>query len=89
MLQSEFYLMKSKMHRLKHVLKDAHETMKGVKSSIKNSAILRNLTPRRPILSNDTHWTGNHDVLLQHTRIGTFLQEACGNENANFCMNRS
>ena len=28
-------------------------------------------------------------MLLQHTRIGAFLQEACGNENTNFRIDRS
>ena len=48
--------MKEIMSALVNVLQRAQETLRDEKSSIKNSAALRNLITCKPILENENRW---------------------------------
>ena len=79
----------TKMPQLRSAIDGVHDNMKDVKSSIKNAAKLRDLSAHRPILSNETRWTGKHDVLLQHTHLNDSMEEAFEDPVVNFRMSRS
>jgi hypothetical protein len=58
------------------------ETMKAAKNSIKNRAILRNLTSLSPQLDNKTRWSSKATMLHKFVRIREPLIEASEHENA-------
>ena len=87
LLNSETQYMISNAPVLANVLDSIHETMVGVKGSIKNTAVLRSLTNLRPEIGNATRWTGWGRMLRKYIRIRPCLLEATENEDANIPMN--
>ena len=58
------------------------DTMKSAKNSLKNAALLSNLTKLKPVLYNKTRWSGKHDMLQRFIRIRQDLIDVSVHENA-------
>ena len=74
---------------LDNKIESIQKTMRQCKKSIKNMAILRNLTMYRPILYNKTRWSGKHHVLKRFVEIRDALIEAQDNPEGTFYLNAS
>ena len=74
---------------LNHTIDAVHATMLECKSRIKNRAVLRNLTKRKPTMHNATHWPGKVDVLSQFRIAHDDLETALEHDDATFAMNTS
>lgn len=60
--------------QLRSTIESVHATMRGAKK-LKNSALLRNLTPLNPIMHNATRWSGKLHMLARFVRIREELIE--------------
>lgn len=58
---------------LNHTIESVHKAMKYARVKLKNAAVLRNITDLRPIMNNDTRWSGKHDILLRLKSISEEL----------------
>lgn len=66
----------SETPQLGEQLSSVHETMLSASNSIKNSAVLRNLTDLHTIKPNDTRWSGKYFMLERFSRIRADLIKA-------------
>ena len=74
---------------LSTTLTSVHEIMRNVKSKLKNTAVLRKLTKLKPLLSNDTRWSGKVAVVRRFIDIKEQLIEASEHEDSDFFVNTS
>jgi hypothetical protein len=74
---------------LKNAISGVATTMKEARMSLKNAAILSELTPLKPILYNKPHWSGKFQVLDRFLRIRPALIEAANHEDADLDVNGS
>jgi hypothetical protein len=74
---------------LKNAISGVATTMKEAKLSLKNAAILSELTPLKPILCNKTRWSGKFQVLDRFLRIRPALIEAANHEDSDLDVNAS
>lgn len=68
---------------LSATIDNVHNIMKHVKSRLKNSAKLRNLTNLRPVIHNETRWSGKHAMLKRFCEIKEELVQVCDEDNVN------
>eukprot|EP00171_Calliarthron_tuberculosum_P002072 IDg2072t1 len=66
---------------LSATIERVHSIMKHVKSSLRNSAMLRNLTDLRPVIHNETRWSGKHSMLKRFQEIQDDLVRVCDADN--------
>ena len=57
-----------------------HKIMRFVKSRLRSSASLRNLTDLRPILPYSIRWSGKYNMLARYAEIKEDLAAACEDE---------
>ena len=80
----------SMTHRLPELnqnLESVQNTMRQCKQSLKNAAVLRNLSTLKPIMYNKTRWSGKHDVLKRFIKIREDLIKAADDENTTLEVN--
>ena len=58
-----------------------HEITRFVKSRLRNSAALRNLTDLRPNFHNHTRWSGKYNMLARYADIKEDLAATCEHED--------
>ena len=87
LLNSEVNYMTSKSNELSDVLESVQKTMRQCKKSLRNAAVLRNLTTLKPILHNKTRWSGKYDTLSRFIKIRSSLIDATNDENTNIDIN--
>ncbi len=66
-------------NELKETLEKIASTMKSAKNSLKNAAILSELTNLKPVLYNKTRWSGKFDTIDRFIRIRSDLITAANN----------
>ena len=71
------------------VLNSIGMTMKSAKNSLKNAAILSELTPLKPVIYNKTRWSGKFDMLSRFLRIRCQLIQVAADEESNMHVNDS
>jgi len=76
-------------HQLKTALNSVHETMLSCKQKLKNSALLRNLTDLKPIIHNQTRWSGKFYMMQRFLRIRTELIEISNDDRSDIVVNSS
>eukprot|EP00171_Calliarthron_tuberculosum_P022474 IDg22474t1 len=81
-LNLELNQMASKHIDLGRTIDHVHDTMKSVKTRLKNSAVLRNLTDLRPVMHNQTRWSGKISMLKRYGEIHEELVEASNHTDA-------
>lgn len=74
---------------LRHTIVSVHDTMKAVKTKMKSAYVLRNLTELRPVLHNDTRWSGKVALLRCFSKIRDKLVEASEHHDAECTVNAS
>lgn len=67
---------------LKLCIESVHETMRSCKQSIKNAALLRNLTPLAPTIQNKTRWSGIDQMMLRWIRLHQELIEVANDPSS-------
>ena len=75
--------------QLGRTIKSVAETMKQAKVSLKNTAVLSELTPLKPVLYNKTRWSGKFDTLSRFIKICEQLIQAALHEDADLVVNSS
>ncbi len=68
------------MPDMKKFVNMVHGMMKLAKSRLRNAATLRNSTELKPVLHNDTRWSGKFYMLRRFGEIKTELLKACEDE---------
>ena len=76
-----------KLPELKQILESVQSTMRQCKKSLKNAAVLRNLSTLKPIACDKTRWSGKHDVLKRFIRIREDLIKTADDENTTLEVN--
>ena len=74
---------------LKSTISCIHDLMRAAKSGLKNAALLRNLTELRPVLNNETRWSGKFLMLQRFTKIRNELIDVSNNEDGSIPINVS
>ncbi len=72
---------------LKNTIQAVHNTMKAVKTRLKSTAVLRNLTELVYVLDNDTMWSSKVGLLKRFTEIREQLIQASEHEDADIFVN--
>lgn len=89
LLQSEVNLMSDADAASRDAIDAARKTMKEYKGSIKNAAVLRNTTKRKPITRNAARWAGKAGMLAQCVIMRDDLEAALESVDSNFIMSNS
>ena len=71
---------------LKAMIDSVASTMKEAKNSLKNAALLRRLTPLKPVLFNKTRWSGKFNMLTRFVRVRVQLVTVAENEDSNLSV---
>ena len=68
-----------------------HSVQKAMRDSrmLKNAAILRNITDLKPVLPNETRWSGKFEMLKRFHRIRNDLLEASRHEDSSLIKDNS
>ena len=66
------------------VILAVHDVIKYVKTRLRSAATVRNLTDLRPVMHNETRWTGKHHMLKRFIEIKEALVSACENADVEF-----
>ena len=66
-----------------------HDTMKKIKTSNKNMAVVRKLCNLCPEVGNETRWTGWGRMMGKYQRMRSHLIEAHNEEDTKFTMNKT
>ena len=61
--------MTHRLPELRQILESVQNTMRQCKKSMKNAAVLRNLSTLKPIMYNKIRWSLKHDVLKRFIKI--------------------
>ena len=88
-LALEVNLMMKNHFDLTRVIDAVHETMRTAKIKLRNAALLRNLTDLRPIMNNETRWSGKVLMLKRFLRIREELIEASNDLHGDIPINIS
>ena len=67
-------------------LESIGDTMKSSKNSLKNAALLSNITKLKPVLYNKKRWSGKHDMIQRFIRIRQNLIDVSVNEDADITL---
>ena len=89
LLNSEVGCMTNNLPELQDILESVQTTMRQCKKSLKNAAVLRNLSTLKPIMYNKTRWSGKHDVLKRFIEIREDLIKTADDENTSLEVNSS
>ena len=72
---------------LHEVLNSVHGTMLSCKQKLRNGALLRNLTDLKPIIHNQTRWSGKYYMMERFLRIRDELLEVSKDHGSNVDIN--
>ena len=84
---SEVNCMTKRLLELNQILESVQNTMRQCKQSLRNAAVLRNLSTLKPIMYNKTRWSGKYDVLKRFIKIREDLIKAADDENTTLEVN--
>ena len=79
--------MTNRLPELNQILESVQNSMRQCKQSLKNAAVLRNLSTLKPIMYNKTRWSGKHDVLKRFIKNREDLIKAADDENTTLEVN--
>lgn len=73
--------------RLEHMFDLVNATMKSVKGSSKNAALLRNLTKLTVKIDQETRWSAKYEMLLQFTKLRPHFVNISANQKSSLVFN--
>ena len=79
--------MTHRLPELRQILEYVQNIMRQCKQSLKNAAVLRNLSTLKPIVYNKTRWSGKHNVLKMFIKIREDLIKTADDENTTLDVN--
>ena len=65
---------------LSKLIDQVHETMLSIKTKLTNAALLRNITDLKPIIHNETRWSGKFDMCARCVRLFNSIESASTEE---------
>ena len=74
---------------MKNLLESVKKSMKAVKNSLKNTAVLRKMTRLAPEIGNATRWTSWGRMMHKYLRIRSDLISAADDNDASITVNRT